>query len=131
VASALPPEELARGSLSEVQATLTPLSERDYGEGYNCIDFAWEGMRLLRWYGQQAVIVALIFDEGPGHAVLLVPTSDDGWVFVDPTTLGHIKPSVGMKFGGKVITDIKVLQWTWTPIDDYLACPVCNEGGTP
>jgi len=127
-AGVLPPEGTAVVSLQETQDTLSVLRDKEYGEGYNCVDYAWEAMRLLRWQGQQAAIVSLVFESPPGHAVLLVPTTDNGWVFVDPTTGGYVKPSIGMSFGGKVITGIDVLQLTWVPIEDFLENPTF-EGG--
>lgn len=120
----LPPEDVAIVSLQDTQTTILILQDKEYGEGYNCVDYAWEAMRLLRWQGQESAIVSLVLESGSGHAMLLIPTTDSGWVFLDPATGVHLKPRVGMTLGGRKVTAINVLQLIWVPIDDFLDNPM-------
>ncbi|KKN26129.1 hypothetical protein LCGC14_0877740, partial [marine sediment metagenome] len=94
--------EATTTTLPDVQTTLSEVDFSEYGFGYNCVDFAWEAMRALAWQGQQAAIVVLLFSEPPYDALLLLPTEDKGWIFIEPQ-LGAtvVKPRVGGLYNGK------------------------------
>lgn len=119
--SIAPPSELTTVTASEVEDTLAPLRDKDYGEGYNCVDYAWEAMRLLRWQGQASVIVKLDLDPDPDHAILLVPTEDKGWVFIEPQTASEVFPTVGGHYQiYQTIKAIDVMVLEWIPYDAYI-----------
>lgn len=118
--SIAPPSELTTVTASEVEDTLAPLRDKDYGEGYNCVDYAWEAMRLLRWQGQASVIVKLDLDPDPDHAILLVPTEDEGWVFIEPQTASIVYPTVGGHYQiYQTIKAIDIMVLEWIPYDAY------------
>lgn len=108
-------------SLTDAQLSLEPVKSREYREGYTCVDFAWDAMRLLRWEGTESVIVLLTLDPEPNHALLLVPTADMGWVFIEPQTGLQTKPQVGGRYFGRRITAIQVLQFTTVSLEEFLS----------
>jgi len=119
---ALPPQELTVVTTAEVTDTINVLSDRTYGEGYNCVDYAWEAMRLLRWKGQESYIVRLELDPGPDHAILLVPTEDKGWVFIEPQGGYEVTPTVGARYSNlATITGIYVMAIVWRDYDTYVS----------
>lgn len=119
--SIAPPTELTTVTASEVVETLIPLRDREYTEGYNCVDYAWEGMRLLRWQGQASVIVRLDLDPDPDHAILLVPTEDEGWIFIEPQTGTRVYPTVGGHYQiYQAILGIEIMVVDWIPFDAYI-----------
>jgi len=120
--STTPPSDIARATLAEVKETLAPMTQIEYREGFNCMDFAWEAMRLLHWNGQLAIIAQLDLEPGPDHAVLLIPTSDEGWVFLEPQTGKQIYPTPGGKYIDftATIEGVYVMDLEWVSIDDLL-----------
>ena len=82
----MPPEHLMVATASEALATIQELQDKQYEQGYNCLDYAWDVMRLLNWKGIPAVIVRLDLEPDPDHAIVIVPTEDEGWVFIEPQT---------------------------------------------
>ena len=119
---ALPPADLTVVTAIEVEDTVSELQDKDYGEGYNCVDFAWEAMRLLRWNGQASMIVRLDLTPDPDHAILLVPTEDKGWIFIEPQTGKEVTPAVGGKYANlQTIESMQVLIMSWELLDDYVA----------
>lgn len=119
---ALPPIDVPAMTSTEIAGAVAEIPMPEYGEGYNCVDFAWAAMRHLQWQGQIAGIVRLDLDPDPDHAVLLVATDDDGWVFMEPQTGQQIKPHVGGKWAsGQTITGIYVMAIDWVPLDEYVA----------
>jgi len=118
--SIAPPAEMTRATLAEVKQTVAPVAQMDYGEGFNCVDYAWEAMRRLHWAGQVAMIARLDLEPGPDHAVLIIPTSDAGWVFIEPQTGQQIYPTPGgMYIDFTVIKGVYVMRLEWTDIDTY------------
>lgn len=115
------PPEAVNATLGDVQAVLTPLKEQEYRDGFNCVDFAWEAMRTMRWQGYEALIIVLELDPEPHHAVLLVPTKDEGWSFLDPQCNCTIKPSVGGRYYDRTITAIYVLQLDLVNIEEFFS----------
>lgn len=133
--SITPPPSLTMASAVETEQTLLALQDKDYGEGYNCVEYAWDAMRLLRWQGQTSALVGLDIDADPelDHALLLVPTEDKGWIFIDPQ-IGKqvINVVVGGKYAGQPITAIYVMVLNWIPFEDYIAsCDVTTGGEIP
>lgn len=95
-----------------------------YREGFNCVDFAWNAMRSLQWSGIQSTIVRLSFTDGTQHAILLVATSDRGWLYVDPQTDSSIiRPVVGGYFFDRKIESIDVLVMGWFDIQEFYDYP--------
>ena len=114
--------DAASVTLHETQTVLEPLREQEYREGYTCLDFAWEAMRAMRWQGYETLIVVLELDPEPHHAVLLVPTTDEGWIFMDPQCGGcPLKPAVGGKYFNRTITGIYVLQMELVEIEEFFS----------
>jgi len=126
--SAMVPQIAVETTAQEVTDTVAPMRDKEYGEGYNCVDFAWEAMRLLQWQGIRATIVRIVLDPGPDHALLLVPTEDRGWIFVEPQTGEEVKLRVGGKWAGlQTITGVYVMHVEWRPLADYEADQGDNE----
>lgn len=115
------PSDITRLTAPEAEQTLEPLHDKTYGEGYNCLDYAWEAMRLLHWNGQLAMIARLDLTPDPDHAVIIVPTTDEGWVFFEPQTGERIYPAPGGKYVNFAnIEGVYVMGLSWMPIDVYL-----------
>ena len=91
-----------------------------YGQGFNCLDYAWEAMRLLHWNGQIAMIARLDLEPDPDHAVVIIPTTDEGWIFIEPQTGTRIYPTPGGKYVNFAdIKDVYVMRLEWTLVDIY------------
>jgi len=119
--SVSPPNDITRATLAEVEQALEPLRDMEYGQGWNCLDYAWEAMRRLHWQGQLAMIVQLDLEPDPNHAVLIVPTSDEGYVFIEPQTGKQIYPTIGGKYiDFTTIEGIYLMGITWTSFEEYL-----------
>lgn len=128
--SIAPPADLSTVTIIEAEQTLSVLRDKEYGDGYNCVDYAWDAMRLLRWQGQASVIIGLDIDDDPDpdHAILLVPTEDKGWVFVEPQTGKEIAVVfIGGRYVGQTIKAIEVMTIGWIPIDNYMEAMTGTE----
>jgi len=118
--SIAPPADITKATLAEVTDTIESVAQMEYREGFNCLDFAWEGMRQLHWAGQLATVARLDLEPGPDHAVLLIPTTDKGWVLIEPQTGKRIYPTAGGKYiDFTSIEGVYVMRLEWTPIDIY------------
>jgi hypothetical protein len=95
-------------------------NEQIYTEGMNCVDYALLLARNAEWEGLDAVIVRLDFDEGLSHALLMFPTSDRGYVFIEPQTDKEFHPAVGKPFDGRAVTAMWVLTFDWIPYDEFM-----------
>lgn len=116
----LPPATVGNVSADEVQSEITVLQDKEYGVGYNCLDYAWDAVRLLRWDGHTANVVALRLDPEPNHAIIIVAT-DNGWIFMEPQTGEVVTPRVGGKYGNfQTIEAIEVMEVHWVSLDYYL-----------
>lgn len=119
-----PPGTLAMATAIETEQALVSLQDKDYGNGYNCVEYAWDAMRLLRWQGQTSALVGLDYDADPelDHALLLVPTEDKGWIFIDPQ-IGKqlVNIVIGGQYAGHNIKAIYVMVLDWIPFEDYIA----------
>lgn len=102
-------------------------SEQEYREGYNCIDYAWEVMRALQWQGVDSSIIALTYEDGSRHAILVVPTGDKGWQFIDPQSDEVVNPKIGSYYNGKKIVGIKVMTIDWIDILEFTDNPIFYE----
>lgn len=121
--SIAPPQDIAMTRLDNVTAVLNTQPKRTYREGYNCIDYAWDAMRALQWKGQPSAIVRLGFLDGTGHSVLIVPTEDKGYQFIEPQTNEPIRPLVGGIYDGKEIVNMTILEFQWKPFDIFILDP--------
>lgn len=119
------PEGMTNITLNQLSARLEAddISEREYRYGYNCIDFAWDTYRELCWQGVNSGIVGVRFEDGTSHAMIIVPTSDKGWVLIDPQNDSVVKAGIGDKYQGKRIVDFKVLVLHWQRIEDFKDMP--------
>lgn len=120
-----PPDEQSI-ELSELTDILIEddTSEQEYREGYNCVDYAWEVMRNLQWQGVDSSIIALTYEDGSRHAILVVPTGDEGWQFIDPQSDEAVNPKIGSYYNGKKIIEIKVMTIDWIDILEFTNNPV-------
>jgi hypothetical protein len=121
--SALPPMIVATSNLDNVTTTLSTQPKQPYRDGYNCMDFAWSAMRALQWKGQPSAIVRLGYPDGTGHTVLIVPTADKGYQFIEPQNNETIHPGVGGIYDGKMIVNMTILEFTWKPFDIFVLDP--------
>lgn len=116
----LPPESQVVPSEAVAEALVEDTtSEQEYEQGFNCLDYAWKVMRALQWQGIDTRIVKLDYGNDSGHAVLLIPTTDRGWIFVDPQSDQEIEPYVGGFYQGRTIKSIDVLVMKWVDIETY------------
>lgn len=99
------------------------VKDRDYGPGYNCLDYVWSGMRALHWDGQPAAIVGLLYESGKGHTLILTAVKDKNWVFLDAQTGAEVYPIPGGYMGDEKIASIRILVLHWVELEDYLANP--------
>jgi len=117
----VPPADVAVGTVTEAEQAIEPLQDKTYEAGYNCLDYAWDAMRMLHWQGQTAMVARLDLEPDPDHAVLIVPTSDKGWVFLEPQTGKQIYPTAGgMYMDFTRIEGVYVMTLGWTLIDTFL-----------
>lgn len=103
-------------------------SEQEYREGYNCVDYAWEVMRNLQWQGVDSSILALTYEDGSRHAILVIPTGDKGWQFIDPQSDEVVSPKMGSYYNGKKIVEIKVMTISWINITEFTNNPIFYKG---
>lgn len=122
--SILPPE-LAVSSSVEVERVLTddPTDSIPYQEGWNCVEYAWNAMRALQWSGIPSGIVRLSYEDGTYHAILITPTDDKGWIFIDPQTDAEVKPKLGGMYGDKRIRHMEILIMEWVDILEFYDSP--------
>lgn len=118
-----PPVNTSITALDNITRALGTQPKQPYRIGYNCVDFAWDAMRLLEWKGQPSAIVRVDFADASSHAILLVPTADNGYQFIEPQDNIVIKPQVGGIYGGKSIVAMSILSFTWEPFDIFLLDP--------
>lgn len=114
-------------TLTDIQVTLEEAPDEEYAFGYNCVDFAWDAMRQLAWKGHPSAMVMLMFEELPNHALLLVPTTDKDWLFIEPQAGIVVKPRVGGLYNGRTITEIKIMTIVWVSLDEFIETPVFEE----
>lgn len=88
--------------------------EIEYKEGFNCYDSVLLTKRNADWEGILAIPAALIYEDG-GHAILLFPTTDGGWIFVEPQEDLVIYPRVGQFYRGKKVIRIDWYEGRWVP----------------
>lgn len=98
-------------------------SEEVYREGYNCIDYAWEVMRALSWERISSGIIKLTYKDGTSHAILIVPTEDKGWQFIDPQSDAIVNPQVDGYYNGKRIVTVEVMVINWVNIVEFTDDP--------
>lgn len=94
---------------SFVQDDDTYLNE--YGIGFNCAEYAFLMKRNAQWSGVPAEVIELDFNDGTKHLILGFPTSDRGWVFINPEDKIEIHPYVGGMLGSYTVVGIYKLTW--------------------
>jgi hypothetical protein len=99
--------------------------EMDYDVNeYNCLDYAWTVMRRMTLDGIDARIARVSFVDGDDkHAILLIPTTDKGWILVEPMADEVLNIKIGRFYlngiGWRVIKAIDVLDYNWVDIETY------------
>lgn len=126
--SYLPPNEQTV-NLSQLKDVLADdnTDKQEYREGYNCVDYAWDIMRALQWKGINTGIIGIMYEDGSQHAVITVPTSDYGWIYIDPQTDKLISPYVGGYYDGKKIMEVNVMIIDWMDIAEFANDPIFYE----
>lgn len=128
------PPKIMSATLVEVQAVV----ERDQtdkvapGTGFNCVDYAWAVKRALQWEGINSAILGLQWAgvKQEGHALLLIPTSDKGWVALEPQSDKFMPvPKVGDRYEGREIGKIIVLVLNWVDVTEFEQNPVFEYMG--
>ena len=116
---ALPPEMALNTTAAEVLEFVEadPTDIQEYGEGFNCVEFALLTAREAHWAGIPAEVVKVDFSDGFSHMILGYPTID-GWLFVDAQSDVVMQPRVGSELGGRTITGLYLLGITWTPLEE-------------
>ena len=88
----------------------------EYTEGFNCVEFALLAARNAIWEGLPAGVCNLQYPDGTGHMMLIFPTVDNTWVFVEPQTDSIVYPEVGKNYMGKRVTGIYILNMSWNAL---------------
>lgn len=107
-------------------------NENTYDEvHYNCVDFSWDTMRALNAEGIEARILIITYSNGEKHSANIIPTSDKGWVIVEPQYDKIITPEVGkaewlpislgfsIPIFTKVVDKLEVLDYNFVDISTY------------
>ena len=85
---------------------------RQYGVGFNSAEFGLLLARNAHWQGVPAQLVRLDFvDSETSHMVLAFPTTDAGWVFIEPQSDDMIYPRIGGHWLNKKIE----AMWLFDP----------------
>jgi len=115
----LPPVTQSNVTSSQVSDFLSTdnTSLQEYREGFNCVESALMAARNAVWKGISAEVVRLEFTNGLSHMMLVFPTNDSGWVFVEPQTDGIVYPGVGSSYEGMSISEIDILNMSWVPLE--------------
>lgn len=86
----------------------------------NCVEYALLLARSAQWKGLDAAVVKLDFEDGTSHMMLMFPTVDRGWIYVEPQTDREFNLAVGKLYDSQIIMGIWVLGLEWIPIDEFL-----------
>lgn len=89
-----------------------------YADGFNCVDAALRIWRNAYWKGLTAYLIAIQYNESPGHMVIAFPTNDRGTVIIEPQSDSLIRPRVGQYYGGRQVRGIYALDFEALPLDD-------------
>lgn len=101
------------------------VKDEEYGVGYNCLDYAWDSMRALKWDGQPAWIAGVVFEDGTGHSLVLTATTDGGWKFLDPQSGLELTPVPGGYWGDNKIVAVQVRDPNcWVDFADFVLNPM-------
>ena len=111
------PEVFGNSSLADIQEFVESdeTNLREYDTGFNCVEYAILMARQAHWEGIPAESIRLTFSDGSAHIILAFPTTDAGWIFIDPGTDTVIKPRVGGQIGGRTIQAVDILVCDWKP----------------
>lgn len=120
---ALPESITVKTTEEAKQIVEEAVKSMNYDIGYNCLDYAWDSMRALNWDGQPAVVTAIIYESGNGHALVLTATEDKNWMFLDPQTGIEVYPVPGGYWAGKRIASVQVMVIHWVGLKDFMENP--------
>jgi len=115
----LPPVTGNTSSLEQVQSFLSTdnTSLQVYREGFNCVESALMAARNAVWKGIPAEVVRLVFVDNTSHMILVFPTNDSGWLFVEPQTDSIVYPQIGTVYSGSKVSEIDLLNLSWVPME--------------
>lgn len=116
----LPPPPDTQILASEVGPVIdeTDFELDDYGEGNNCLDLAEQVKRDLEWKGINAYIIRIDFGTSVGHAIVGIPTEDEGWLFWDPQLDEWVNPRAGYFWDGNLIINMYYAEgYNWKLLD--------------
>jgi hypothetical protein len=115
----LPPATSNMTTAADVNTFLASdnTSDYEYKEGFNCVESALMASRNAVWQGIPAGVCKLNFQSGIGHMMLIFPTVDAGWVFVEPQSQSVVHPIIGGVYFGERVTGIDILQLSWIPLE--------------
>jgi hypothetical protein len=115
----LPPATSNMTTAADVNTFLASdnTSDYEYKEGFNCAESALMASRNAVWQGIPAGVCKLNFQSGIGHMMLIFPTVDAGWVFVEPQSQSVVHPIIGGVYFGERVTGIDILQLSWIPLE--------------
>jgi len=119
--SILPPEMKATVTSAEAEQAVKDslLDLAPYGERNNCVELALVAARQLWWDGYQGTVIKIDFGDGTGHMIVGVPTSDEGWKFLNPQGNVWVSPRVGGMWMEKKIVGLYYLyDFVWKPIEE-------------
>ena len=90
----------------------------EYGEGYNCVEYALVLSLKGRWQGLPAMVIRVDFEGQPlNHLLVAYHTTDGGVIYFDPATDTLVYPRIGGELAGKKITGLYILQSQWIPYE--------------
>jgi hypothetical protein len=92
--------------------------DREYGEGFNCVEFSLLVARNAEWEGISCDVFRISFvGTDVGHAIVGFPTTDREWIFVEPQDDLVINPVPGTYYEGKKIQSVEQLVMNWSEIE--------------
>jgi hypothetical protein len=115
----LPPVTQTNVTSSQVSTFLSTdnTSLQEYREGFNCVESALMAARNAVWDGIPAEVVRLVFVDNTSHMMLVFPTNDSGWIFVEPQTDSIVYPQVGTIYMGSKVSELDLLNLSWVSME--------------
>jgi hypothetical protein len=86
-----------------------------YGDEFNCVEYALLVARNAQWAGLVVEPCSLVYQDGSRHMIIMFPTVDNGWTFVEPQSDKVINPVPGSMYNGQRVVRIDRLDCQWTP----------------
>ena len=90
-------------------------SDKVYEEGFNCVEYALLVARNAQWFGLAAEACSIVYEDGSRHMIVMFPTEDNGWTFIEPQSDKVITPVPGSMYNGNRVLRIDRLDMQWVP----------------